>query len=94
MEKFALGHPNYSNYTKNWKGYIDWILYTPKTVKLLKILKIPSTKLLSLDGESLQDLDLPNRLYPSDHLRIEAVFEFIEIEAPEIVISDADKLRN
>ena len=75
----AYAHPRKTNVTAGWGGCIDHILFMPHTLKLLKILKVPEGKDLYVEDDytaEIEKRDLPNRLHPSDHLRLEAVFEF------------------
>jgi len=75
MTEFANFHPEYTNYTRQWQGCIDWIMYSSQSLNLISILKIPPIEELSAEDMETEILDLPNKLYPSDHLRIEAVFQ-------------------
>ena len=75
MINFTQGHPSYSNYTQKWHGLIDWILFSQENLKLISILEIPSKEELCSEEDKPESVDLPNKIYPSDHLRMEAVFE-------------------
>ena len=50
-------------------------MYSSQSLNLISILKIPSIEELSAEDMETEVLDMPNKLYPSDHLRIEAVFQ-------------------
>lgn len=55
-----------------FKGTIDYILYSPAFFKLMSVLEMP-------DSDTLRAQHfLPSKRFPSDHLRIEAIFEFKE----------------
>ncbi|CAD8136206.1 unnamed protein product [Paramecium pentaurelia] len=60
--------PKFTNYTKDFKGCIDYIFYHNANVE--KILRLPEESLLQ------QEVALPNRNFPSDHLPILAYFDF------------------
>lgn len=62
-------HP-YTIYGSMFKGTIDYILYNPGALKLVSILAMPDEAIMRAQNF------LPSRLFPSDHLRIEAIFEF------------------
>ena len=50
-------------------------------MKLLQILELPEENELKDDTyDVLGFIDLPNRIFPSDHLRIESVFELSKRE--------------
>ena len=62
-------HPSFTNYTGNFKGVLDYIFYSRKSPLLLKrILKIPKS------GELRENIAIPNRKWPSDHLPLLAEF--------------------
>ena len=51
-----------------FKGCLDHILYNENAMTLLELLEVPSEADLSEGGA------IPNLLFPSDHVRIEAKF--------------------
>ena len=61
-------HP-YTIHGSLFKGTIDYILYNPSALTLISVLKMPEPDLLKAQNF------LPSKLFPSDHLRIEAIFE-------------------
>ena len=67
-------HSEFSNYSKDFHGWIDYILYSPENLKLLTKLDMPPAEDLK-DDSGLDYIDLPNRIFPSDHLRVESIFE-------------------
>ena len=62
-------HP-WTIYGSLFKGTIDYILYNPAALKLVSVLQMPGPEVLKYQHF------LPSKLFPSDHLRIEAIFEF------------------
>ena len=60
--------PDFTVYSNDNKKVIDHIFYTKKDFEVISLLTMPNQ-------EDVADL-LPNRHYPSDHLRIEAVLQF------------------
>ena len=59
-------HPEYTNWTSNFKGTIDYILYSSSSLDIYKIAKIPQN-----NGGFL-----PNEFFPSDHMKLMAVFYY------------------
>jgi len=68
-------------YSNAKKGMNDHILYTPHTAKVLKLLEIPDEQKLApaatVQGSHNYVSLLPNEVFPSNHLRLEAVFELL-----------------
>ena len=62
--------PEFTNYTFYFKGTIDHILHNSK-LKVLELLEVPKKDHLKAEKT------LPNSVFPSDHLRIEAKFLII-----------------
>ena len=60
--------PEFTVYSNDNKKVIDHIFYTKKDFEVISLLTMPNQ-------EDVADL-LPNRHYPSDHLRIEAILQF------------------
>ena len=61
------GHQAYTAYSEDSKRCIDYIMYSGG-FKVISLLEMPT---------NLEDLhpSIPNKHFPSDHMRIEAVFE-------------------
>ena len=71
-------HSEFSNFSYKFKGWLDYIFYSPENMKLLQTLEVPKENELRDDTcEALGFTDLPNRIFPSDHLRIESIFELM-----------------
>ena len=68
---FLRTHPLFTNYTPDFAGTIDYIFYS-KHFMINKILKIPEEK-------EIKD-SLPNKMFPSDHLRLFCEFSYRNIE--------------
>ena len=66
--KIVHKYPDFTVYTKRFKEVIDHIFYTKKHFDVVSLLELPSS-------DDCEDL-LPNRHFPSDHLRIEAILSF------------------
>ncbi len=58
--------PQFTNYTVSFKGALDHILINDK-FQVLELLELPTDETLTQDEGFC-----PNRIFPSDHLRIEA----------------------
>lgn len=61
-------HPLYTMYSKGCFANFDYIYYTPGSMIVKKMLEMPNEELLNLEN------DLPNKMFPSDHLRIASEF--------------------
>ena len=59
--------PVFTNYTANYFGTLDHLLYDSKRIRLMKLLNTPEV-------DEVAAKFLPSEKYPSDHVRIEAVF--------------------
>ena len=59
--------PPFTNYTKTFQGTLDHIIHN-KQLRLLSILDIPD------ESEVKKEVALPSKLFPSDHVRLEARF--------------------
>ena len=57
-------------YTGLFKATIDYIFYNPDCLNLVSVLQMPDEDILKAQN------CLPSKLFPSDHMRIEAIFEF------------------
>ncbi len=63
-------HPSFTNYTRNFKGNLDYIFYAKKSpLQLKRLLKLPKS------GEISENIALPNKYWPSDHLPLMAEFK-------------------
>ena len=81
-------HTSRSNtcYTQSHQGIYDHIIYTPEKLRVLELLEIPQEAQLSPFGAirspAMQSNNhvtlLPNIVYPSSHLRLEAILQFLE----------------
>ena len=60
--------PKYTNYTAGFKGTLDHLLYDQNSLQVLQLLEIPNEKHVA------RETALPNTEFPSDHVRIEAIF--------------------
>jgi mRNA deadenylase 3'-5' endonuclease subunit Ccr4 len=69
----SAAHPSYTNYTRDFKATLDYIFFSQDNIRVLSLLEVPDIS----KGDSVVT-SLPNAEYPSDHLRIEAVLQFIE----------------
>lgn len=71
-EDFCIGgYPLFTNYTKGFKGTLDHIMYSDR-FSLLELRAVPSMN----EFRKFGILECPNRVFPSDHLPIAAVFEY------------------
>ena len=52
-------------------GNLDYIFYNKNALRLLSMLEMPTFDQVSAEG------GLPNSKFPSDHLRIEVVFQIM-----------------
>lgn len=70
----AYANPRYTTWKKRPKGevcrVIDYILFTEKLLKLVALLNLP-------EPEEMPPERLPTYAYPSDHLALMAVFQFL-----------------
>ena len=74
-----------TTHTQHHSGMFDHIIYNRECVRVLELLEIPLEAQLSPSGACPGNLrtaqnhctQLPNIVYPSQHLRIEAVLQFI-----------------
>ena len=62
-------HPPHTTYLSSWKENIDYIFYNPESMVVEKLLDMPEKKLLD------EAVGIPNRHFPSDHLRIASDFK-------------------
>ena len=67
-------HPK-TIYGKVFEGTIDYIWYNKSILQLKSVLEMPS--IAQVRSENF----LPSKRFPSDHLRIEAVFEITQCES-------------
>jgi len=68
---YIKNHPDFTNFTLEFKGNLDYIIYSKEYFKLKELLKIPT------DDSIINKSTLPNKYYPSDHLKIAARFELL-----------------
>lgn len=64
---FLRNHPEYTNFTEKFVDTIDYIFYS-KNLKRIKIGNFPNIK--------NKDDYLPNKNFPSDHLKLVAIFQY------------------
>ena len=62
-------HPEFSMFVHHCHSNLDYIFYCPSTMRVKKILEIPTKE------EVTKEIDLPSRLFPSDHIRMQTQFE-------------------
>lgn len=67
---YAECHPSFTTYTNEIKSNIDYIIYTSDSLKLLNLLDIPC------NNEIVRRDKMPNQIFPSDHFKLSAKFEF------------------
>lgn len=78
---YSHGHHtsrSFTQFSPKHIGFVDHLIYTPNMLKVNKILEIPTENELSPShyGQEFNHVTaLPNIIFPSDHLRIEAEFE-------------------
>lgn len=63
--------PKFTNYTVSFKGALDHILTNHK-FSVVELLELPADETFTQDEGCC-----PNRMFPSDHLRIEAKLKFL-----------------
>lgn len=67
-------HPDYTLvktfFKRKLAAYLDYLWYNPSAVEVLGLLEIPSEEEIARNGEP----GMPNSLFSSDHLRVEAEF--------------------
>ena len=63
--------PAYTNYTVNFKGTLDHIFYSKDKLEVTHLLGMPDDRIVA------KERGLPSTAFPSDHLRIEAVFKIL-----------------
>lgn len=59
--------PKFTNYTQDFHGTLDHILYNSDRLEATLLLEIPEI------NDVRREIGLPSTLYPSDHIRIEAI---------------------
>ncbi|CDW80670.1 potential mrna deadenylase and ccr4-not complex subunit ccr4p [Stylonychia lemnae] len=62
LERRLKGHPSFTNYTGKYKDHFDYIFHSEN------LLEMPTLEDLTMETA------LPNSIFPSDHVRIEALF--------------------
>ena len=60
--------PAFTHYKYNFQGTLDHMLYNEQAMEVMSLLEIPKASRLG------KERAIPSLLYPSDHLRIEAIF--------------------
>ena len=60
-------HPDFTNISNEFKGNLDYIFYSNE-LEVTELLEIPN------DDEAILAHNIPNKNYPSDHLKIAAKF--------------------
>lgn len=64
-------HPDFTTYTQEFIGTLDYIFYSTKHFQVSQVLNVPN------HDPEIKSAKLPNKVYPSDHLKIAARFNFI-----------------
>lgn len=67
---YSESHPDFTTYTNEVIGNYDYIIYTEDSLRLVELLKVPT------ENEGIKKDKLPNKDFPSDHLKIGAKFVF------------------
>lgn len=67
----ACGTPEFTNYTGDFKGCLDYIFYDKQSIKLLRSIPLFDEAVLS------ENVALPNKVFPSDHLALVADLKFL-----------------
>ena len=60
--------PSFTHYKFSFQGTLDHLIYNSQAMEVTSLLEIPTQESIK------RDRAIPSVLYPSDHLRIEAVF--------------------
>ena len=60
--------PRFTNYVQNFQGTLDHIFYNTDQLKVTHLLETPD------ESQVLREKALPSTMFPSDHVRIEAIF--------------------
>ena len=60
--------PKFTNYTESFNGTLDHLFYNKDLLDVVSLLDIPD------EHDVTREKGLPSTLFPSDHVRIEAVF--------------------
>lgn len=60
--------PMFTNYTEKFYGTLDHILYNADRLEVTHLLETPDVM------QAMKEKGLPSLLFPSDHVRIEAIF--------------------
>ncbi|ORC93613.1 2,5-phosphodiesterase [Trypanosoma theileri] len=65
-DAYGLTDPNlpWTNYTMTFREVIDYIFFSPSRLSVLRTVPIPA------ESELSQNVALPNKLYPSDHIAL------------------------
>lgn len=72
--KTVLGNEPQTNYTANFKGSLDYIFFTPGSIQPFAVLNVPTeSDLINEIGST----ELPNPVYPSDHIPLCMEFDVI-----------------
>jgi hypothetical protein len=80
-EDFCIdGYPMFTNYTKGFKGTLDHVMYSDR-LSLLELRALPTIN----EFRKFGILECPNRVFPSDHLPIAAVFEYQDQKSTPIL---------
>lgn len=74
----------YFIYLASFKGSLDYIFYTPNTIQPFSVLNVPS------ESELIREIgstELPNPVYPSDHMPLCIQFDVVpQIMPPNMYI--------
>jgi len=62
--------PAFTHFKESFRGTLDHIFYNQDELEVISLLHVPSL------NELRRERAIPNTEYPSDHFRIEAVFQF------------------
>jgi len=68
---YANNHPDFTVYTEEFIGNLDYIIYSTKHFKITQLLDIP------INDPNVRTFKSPNKVYPSDHFKIAARFQFV-----------------
>ena len=60
--------PKWTHYKKDFNGTLDHLFYNCNALEVGELLETPQSTQISQDGS------IPSTMFPSDHVRIEAIF--------------------
>lgn len=67
---YSENHPDFTTYSNEVVATLDYIIYTEDKLEMVEVLKVPT------NDEVIKKDKLPNKNFPSDHLKIGAKFVF------------------